>query len=377
MISGRCADAYEPVREAFSTCFAERGEVGAAVCAVVDGEVVVDLWGGHTDAARTRPWERDTLVDVYSVGKPIIATLVLQLVDDGLIGLDDPIAEHWPAFGAAGKEKATVRHALCHRAGVPAIRDRLGDDDLYDFRRMAKAVAATEPWWVPGERHSYHTNTYGHLLGGLLLAVTGELPGMLLRRKITGPLSADIHFGVTDTDLARCADVIWAGPDVPFAYEDVAALEGDQAMTLLGYVNPPGYSSMGVVNTDRWRQAQVPSTNGHATARGVATYYQGLLDGALLSASLLAEATRPQSTGWCPTLERDVTFGLGFQPWTPDRPIGRTPAAFGHFGTGGSLGFADPEHRIAFGYVMNHTIPRWQSPRNRVLVDAVYAAASA
>ena len=374
---GRCAAAYEPVRAAFGQCFDELGEVGAAVCVVVDGEVVVELWGGHADAARQRPWGRDTLVDVYSVGKPIIATLVLQLIDDGVVGLDDPIAAHWPAFGAAGKEEATVRHALCHRAGVPAIRERLGDDDLYDFHRMTDALAATEPWWTPGERHSYHTNTYGHLLGGLLLAVTGELPGTLLRRRISDPLEADVHFGVPDADLSRCADVLWDGPSVPFGYDDAVALGGDEAMTLLGYVNPPGYSSMGVVNTDRWRQAQVPSTNGHATARGVATVYQGLLDGALLSDELLVEATRPQSAGWCPTLAQEVTFGLGFQPWTPTRPIGRSAAAFGHFGTGGSLGFADPMHRIAFGYVMNHTIPRWQSPRNRVLVDAVYAAASA
>jgi len=375
-IAGRCAPAYRSVREAFARCFDELGEVGAAVCAVVDGEVVVDLWGGHADPARTRPWAEDTLVDVYSVGKPIIATLILQLVDDGVIGLDDPVAAHWPAFGAAGKERATVRHALCHRAGVPAIRERLGDDDLYDFHRMTGALAATEPWWTPGERHGYHTNTYGHLLGGLLHAVTGELPGTLLRRRVAEPLGADVHFGVADADLARCAEVIWDGPAAPFGYDDALALGGDEAMTVLGYVNPPGYSSMGVVNSERWRRAQVPSTNGHATARGVATFYQGLLDGALLSEDLLAEAVRPQSTGWCPTLARDVTFGLGFQPWTQARPIGRSPAAFGHFGTGGSLGFADPVHRIAFGYAMNHTIPRWQSPRNRILVDAVRAAAS-
>ena len=145
-------------------------------------------------------------------------------------------------------------------------------------------------------------------------------------------------------------------------------------MTMLGYVNPPGYSSMGVVNTRGWRQAQVPSTNGHASARGVAAVYRALLDGAVLSADLLAEATRPQSSGWCPTLGQHVTFGLGFQPWTEARPVGRTPGSFGHFGTGGSLGFADPSRQLAFGYVMNHVIPRWQSPRNRALVDAVYRA---
>lgn len=128
-----------------------------------------------------------------------------------------------------------------------------------------------------------------------------------------------------------------------------------------------------MVNTRAWRQAEIPSTNGHASARGVATVYQGLLDGRLLSAEVIAEAVRPQSSGWCPTLGQEVTFGLGFQPWTEHRPIGRTPGGYGHFGTGGSLGCADPERRLAFGYVMNHVVPRWQSPRNRAIVDALYA----
>lgn len=373
-IAGRCEPAFADVEKAFARNFEEEGEVGAAVCVFVDGEPVVDLWGGFRDADRRHPWAIDTLVDVYSVGKPIIATLVLQLVDDGALSLDDPVAAHWPAFGAAGKESATIRQALCHRAGVPAIHERVDDDALYDFDRMTAALAATGPWWAPGERHSYHTNTYGHLLGGLLLAATGELPGTLLQQRIAAPLGADIHFGVTDADLTRCADVLWDGPVVSVGYDDASALGGDRAMTLLGYVNPPGYSSIGVVNTERWRRAQVPSTNGHASARGVATVYQGLLDGELLSERLLAEATQAQSTGWCPTLEREVTFGLGFQPWTAGREIGRSTSAYGHFGTGGSLGFADPRHGIAFGYVMNHTVPRWQSPRNRTLVDAVYRA---
>ena len=144
-------------------------------------------------------------------------------------------------------------------------------------------------------------------------------------------------------------------------------------MVALSYVNPPGYSSMGVVNTREWRQTQILSTNTHATARGVATVYQGLLDGRLLSEETLAEATSVQSQGWCPLLEQDVSFGLGFQPWTEHRPLGRSPGGYGHFGTGGALGFADPTRHVAFGYVMNHVIPRWQSPRNRALVDALYA----
>ena len=372
VVHGTCHPEFAAVERAFAANFASHGELGAAVHVVVDGEPVVDLWGGVTSAGATRPWQPDTLVDVYSVGKPIVAALVLQLVDEGLVGLDDPVSDHWPGFGAGGGEHGTVRQLLCHRLGVPAISRPLTDDDLVDFDVMTRAVAAEPAWWPPGTRHAYHTNTYGHLAGGLLRAVTGTTPGERLRDRIRGPLGADVHFGVADDDLHRCADVTFHGPDAESLRAHLADVDGDERMTLLGYVNPPGYSSFGLVNTRAWRQAQIPSTNGHASARGVAAFYQGVLDDRVLSPELRVEATRVQSSGWCPTLAQDVTFGLGFQPWTPGRPIGRTPGSFGHFGTGGALGFADPVHRVAFGYVMNDVIPRWRSPRNRALVDAVY-----
>ena len=373
-LHGTSAPEFAAVADAFRDNFVDHGEVGAAVCVYVEGEIVADLWAGHSDAAATRPWEADTLVDVYSVGKAVVGSLVLQLVDDGRIDLDDPVARHWPEFGVGGKETGTVRHLLCHRIGVPAITEPLSDDDLFDFDTMCDAVARTPAWWTPGARHAYHTNTFGHLAGGLLRAVTGRRPGRLLADRIAGPLSADLHFGVADVDLRRCADVVWDGPALTGTFDDLDRLEGDQRMTMLSYANPPGYSSMGVVNSTGWRQAEIPSTNGHASARGVAAFYRGVLEAHVLSERVLAEATRPQSSGWCPTLGQDVTFGLGFQPWTENRPLGRTPGGFGHFGTGGSLGFADPERGVAFGYVMNHVIPRWQSPRNRALVDAVYSS---
>ena len=372
-LEGHCDSRFDAVRDAFANNFVEHGEVGAAVTVIVDGVAVVDLWGGWADEAHTRPWRRDTLVNSYSVGKAFVATLLLQLVDGGRVDLDAPIATYWPAFAAGARAKATVRHALCHRAGVPAIREPLTNDDLWDFDRMCDAVAATEPWWTPGERHAYHTNTYGHLVGGIVRHVTGELPGSRLAA-LAAPLEADVHFGLPDADHARCADTIWAAPALPSERAAIDQLQGDALMTALGYVNPPGYASMGVVNTPEWRRTQVPSTNGHMTAHGIARIYDALLRGDILSRDVLVEATRPQSSGFCPTLGQDVTFGLGFQPWTEKRPIGRTPSGFGHFGTGGSLGFADPSVGVAFGYVMNHVIPRWQSPRNRALVDAVYAS---
>ena len=370
-ISGQCDEAFGAVREAFAGNFAERGEVGAAVSVIVNGRAVVDLVGGWANPTTQRPWQPDTIVNFYSVGKALIALLVLQLVDNGQIGLDDPIASVWPEFGMGGKQGATVRHALCHRAGVPAIRQRLTNDDLWNWERMTAALAATEAWWEPGTRHVYHTNTYGHLAGEILRRTTGDMPGVRLR-KVADSLDADLWWGVPEADLPRCADVIWA-PAQAMRSVDFAELSGEPLMIALGYFNPPGYSSTDVVNSPEWRRAQVPSTNGHGSASGVARLYAALLEpGRLLSPELLAEATRSQSEGYCPVLGEDTTFGLGFKPTVPRRPFGPNPRSFGHFGTGGAVGFADPDAGVAFGYAMNHVIPRWQSTRNRALIDAVY-----
>jgi CubicO group peptidase (beta-lactamase class C family) len=355
---------YDPsfaaVVDAFRTNFTEDGEVGASCCVVVDGRVVVDVAGGDG-------WTVDTLCNAYSVGKPIVALSVLQLVASGAIDLDARASAYWPELVSP----ATVRECLSHQAGLCAIREPLTNDDLWSWDRMCAALALTEPWWTPGSgRHGYHTNTYGFLVGEIARRVTGDEPGAWVRR-----LGFDLFWGVPDADLARCADVDWDGGGVPVLDpEQLAALDDERRMILLGYGNPSGFSSVGVMNTRAWRQCQVPSTNLHASARGIAGLYAGLLDGSLLDAGVLGEATTSQSDGWCPVLEREVSFGLGFQPTRPDRPFGPNSGAYGHFGTGGALGFADPVAGVAFGYVMSHVKPRWQSSRNKRLMEAVYAS---
>lgn len=375
-IYGSVAPGLERVRDEFEINFAERGEVGASVCARVDGETVVDLWGGLADPSTGRAWERDTLVDFYSAGKPLVASLVLRLVDDGRIGLDDPVVSIWPEFGTGGKASATLRHALSHRAGVPAIWSPLTNENLWSWETMTAALAATPAWFEPGSRLVYHTNTYGHLVGEIARRVTGQMPGTLLAGLAAG-LAADVHFGVQERDLGRCATVIFGseGSRANLPLADGAVERGEESMIRLGYFNPPGYSSFGVVNTAEWRRAQIPSTNGHGTALGLATFYAGMLEpGRVLSGPLTREATRVQSEGDCPVLGEPAAFGLGFVPTSQRRRFGPNPGAFGHFGTGGAVGFADPTRAVAFGYVMNHVIPRWQSTRNRALIDALYAA---
>ncbi len=371
-IGGVCDSRFRAVGDEFVRNFSERGEVGAGVCVLIDGRTVVDLVGGWADGRRAKPWRPDSLVNFYSVGKAFVALLALRLVDQGLIRLDDPVVSVWPEFADGGKDLVTLRQALCHRAGVPAIRRPLTNADLWEWDRMAGALAATEPWWEPGTRHTYHTNTYGHLIGEIVRRAGGSSCGDQLR-SIAGPLGADVWFGVPRRLHPRCADVVWNGSsDIEV---DFGALAGDELMTMASYFNPAGYSSLGVVNTTSWRSAEVPSTNGHGTARGIAVMYAALtVSPGLLSADLLAEATAPQSTGFCPVLGEEVTFGLGFTPTTPRRPFGPNPGGFGHFGTGGAVGFADPESGVAFGYVMNDVIPRWQSTRNRALIAAVYEA---
>ncbi len=371
-VTGWCHPDFEVVRTAFEQNFAERGEVGAAVSVIVDGTCVVDLVGGWADEARTRPWQPDTLVNFYSVGKALVALLALQVIDEGRLGLDDPIADVWPEFAVGGKQQATIRHALSHQAGVPAIRQRLTNDDLWSWERMTSALAATEAWFEPGSRITYHTNTYGHLVGEIVRRVTGQMPGDRLR-DVAGPLGADLWWGVPVDQQHRCADVIWApaGPTGPI---DLDTLDDTAYMVFGGYFNPPGYASVGVVNSPEWRSAQVPSTNGHGSATGLARLYAALSEeGRLLSPALLAEATRVQAHGPCPVLGEEIAIGLGFVPTSERRPLGTSPRSFGHFGTGGALGFADPDRRLGFGYVMNHVIPRWQSTRNRALIDAVYS----
>jgi CubicO group peptidase (beta-lactamase class C family) len=379
VVRGICDPAFSAVWDAFAANFAEEGEVGAACSITVDARVVVDIWGGWAGTDHRREWTRDTMVNAYSVGKPLIALRLLQLVERGPIGLDDRADRWWPEL-LAGEKGATVRDILCHRAGVPAIREPLTNEALWDWDAMCASIAATEPWWDPGSRHAYHSNTYGHLVGEVARRIDGRLPGTWLREEIAGPLDADLVWGLAPAQRARCADVVWE-IDVARGIEWLSsrAETAVQRMIALSYSNPPGYSGIGVVNSDEWRAAQVPSTNLHATARGVARLYtalaaRGALDGiAVLDPDLLAEATSVQSEGWCPVLEREATFGLGFQPTRPDRPFGPNPGSFGHFGTGGALGFADPEARVGFGYVMNAVRPRWQSSRNRALIDALYS----
>lgn len=377
VVDGWCDPAFDPLRDEFTTNFAERGELGAAVCVFVRGAIVANLWGGWRDVARRRPWTADTLVNVFSVGKGLLAACVARLTGLGMIDPDAPLARYWPEFAAGGKATVTVRQLMSHQAGIPAIRQPLAPGSALDWPLMTRVLADEGPWWPPGSGHGYHVNTFGFAVGELITRVTGLTPGTLLQRELAGPLAADVHIGLAASQHGRVADFIWAQPETPGSAPPIAA--DDAAMTVRAYVNPPDFSGFGVVNTAAWRSAEIPSANAHATAAGIARIYAALAGGGQLGgqrvvdSSALSAAAEEQVYGEDLVLRRPSRFGLGFQLTHPERPLGGGSRCFGHFGAGGSVGFCDRDTGLAVGYVTNQMGPRWRNPRNRALMDACYA----
>jgi CubicO group peptidase (beta-lactamase class C family) len=376
-VYGTCDPAFARVRDAFAGNLADRDEHGGAVCVTVGGRTVVDLWGGYADEAGTRPWQADTLVNVFSVGKAMVALLAARLTGQGLLDVDRPVRTWWPEFAQGGKDAVTMRQVLSHQGGLPAVHERLPPWAMCDWGAMTTALAADRPWWEPGTAVGYHVNTYGFLVGEVLARITGRSPGTLLAGEVAGPLGADICIGLPAADEPRVAEF---GGHVDPPPECEPDLDGARLMGFNAYFNPSGLSGAGVINTRRWRAAEIPSTNPHASARGIARVFTalaagGTLDGVtVVDAGALRDATVEQVDGDDLILGRPSRFGLGFQLTRPDRPFGPNPRAYGHFGAGGSLGFCDPDTSLAFGYVTDRLGPRWQNPRNRALIDAVYAS---
>src|SRR5262249_29928034 len=208
MIDGRCEPRFAPVRDAFSANFEAGREVGASFAATVNGELVVDLWGGYADAAGTRPWASDTIINVFSTTKAMTALCAHILVDRGALDADSPDPRYWPEFAQAGKERITTRHLLSHTAGLSAIRQPLPTEALYDWARMIEVLAAEAPWWEPGTANGYHAVTYGHLVGEVIRRISGRTPGAFFREEVAAPLGTDFHIGLPESEDSRVAEMI-------------------------------------------------------------------------------------------------------------------------------------------------------------------------
>ena len=377
-LHGTCDKAFHAVRDAFSNNFEEHGEIGASVCITVNGVKVVDLWGGYSEPGRTSLWQEDQLVNAFSIGKGVTAVVAAQCVAQGLVSYDTRVASIWPEFAVNGKEALTLRDLLGHRAGLPAVRTRLPQNAMLNWKMMVDSLAAETPWWTPGHEHGYHVNTYGFLVGEVLRRATKKSVGQLISELIASPIAADIYLGTHSHLHSRIADYEW--PSDPFPEAEPAGLDEEQLLQFNTYYNPSGLSGAGVVNTAPWRIAEMPSTNVHASARAIATLYTSLAHGGthnnvtLLPTEVLDIASSEVSIGDDRILHRTSRFGHGFQLPIPERGFGPNVQSFGHFGAGGSVGFCDPTAKVGFGYVMNQMGPRWQNPRNRALIDSLYSA---
>jgi CubicO group peptidase (beta-lactamase class C family) len=379
-IHGVCDARFAAVRDAFAANFRTQGEVGAAVAVAVDGALVVELWAGHKDFARTQPWQRDTLVNVYSTTKGVTALAAHRLVDEGRLDLDAPVAKYWPEFAQAGKGAIPVRWLLSHRAGLPAVRKLLPNEALYDWTAMTDALAAETPWWTPGSAHGYHAVTFGWLVGELVRRIAGKSLGAFVRDAFAQPLGLDFHIGLAEREHARVADILQQMP--PDATGEAAqmfarALAQPESVTARAFLNPPSMA-LGP-NVAAWRSAEIPGANGHGTARALATLYgrAALGDGSVISRDAVARCRTEQSRGEDLVLGVPTRFGLGFMLRQESHAGGRClgAGAFGHPGAGGSLAFADPEARLGFGYVMNRMGPRiLLDDRAIALVEAVNAS---
>ncbi len=380
-VHGHCDARFAAVRKAFEENLHDRGELGAAVAVTVDGETVVDLWGGWADEARSRPWERDTLVNLWSTSKGPTALCAHILADRGLLDLDAPVADHWPEFAAAGKEDILVRHLLAHRAGLSGLREPHSLQQLFDWELTTRRLAAMEPWWTPGTRSGYHALTYGFLVGEVVRRVSGLLPGAFLEREVTGPLGIDFTIGLPEKESGRAAELV--PPPVAASSEQAAVFSQLAPAALAALTNP--VVGAAEANSPAWRAAEIPAANGHGTARAVAALYgifagRGTYDGRRVLSPEAAERVR-EGQGSCRDLVlgaglgRETEVALGLWLSGPNGSYGPNPRAFGHDGFGGSCGLADPEAGVSLGYAMNRMGPHIaDDPRKTALVEALYSA---
>ena len=386
-VHGEAARGFEAVREAFSANFERHGEVGAAFSLYHRGRKVVDLWGGVADETTGRAWAEDTLQLVFSTTKGATAACAHLLAQRGELDFDAPVSEYWPEFKAEGKEQVPVRWLLSHRAGLPVVDRALSPEDALAWDPVVEALAAERPVWEPGTAHGYHALTYGWLVGEVVRRISGRSLGLFFAQEMAAPLGLEFWIGLPEQHETRVSRLIelprlaqaraeldLSGlPDVmrelATAFLDPSSLT-NRALNL---TSPPlDYNSRGV------HAAEVPAANGICTARSLARFYAGLIGEVdavrILTPETVARATVEQSEGRDRVLLVPTRFGLGYFLPSSFSPMAG-PASFGHAGAGGSLGFADPDTGVAFGYVMNKMQQNLAAdPRTLTLIEAVKAS---
>jgi CubicO group peptidase (beta-lactamase class C family) len=379
-VEGDCADAFAPVRAALEENFASRGEIGSAVCVYHEGQKVVDIWGGHMDAARSRPWQADTLCLMYSIAKSICALSVHMLADQGKVDLDAPVATYWPEFAQAGKDEIKVRHVLAHWCGVWP-NDAASPGDIYDWERMIAVIERQEPAWPVETKGAYNSVNIGFILGEIARRVTGQRVQDFVHDRICRPLGATYYLGVPESALDRCAEIVPNPADAVRA----AGRNANSAAARAWRAFPKDFGTE-AQNSAKFRQAGVPSFGGFGEARGMARIYAALAEGGaidgvrLLSPGAVARAAETQ---WSDMeeglLHRPLAMALGFMTNPPDgmKLFGPADDAFGHLGSGGARALAIPSKRLALCFVSNYqSEQRSIGARTEAIVEAAGACVS-
>ncbi len=373
-IHGTCDARFGAVRDAFAANFDRGADVGASVAVHLDGEPVVDLWGGFADRDRTTPWDRDTIINVWSTTKTMTFVAALMLADQGVIDFDEPVARYWPEFAASGKDGVLVRHLMGHTAGLSGWQEKLTPEDLYDWEKATSLLAAQEPWWEPGNGSGYHAITQGYLIGEVVRRVTGQSFGTFFRSEIAEPLGADFHVGFGPELDDRVALVITPPkPERPEVFPP---------MMVPTMANPLVLAKQ---SWDRaWRQAEIPAAGGHGNARSVAAVQSVLsAGGEARGVRLFSEATarrvlEEQAHGPDLVLGDQLRFGLGYGLNSNELPVGRGEAVAFWGGYGGSFIVNDLDRHLTIAYVMNKMeLGTVGGPRSTALVDAAYASLEA
>jgi CubicO group peptidase (beta-lactamase class C family) len=354
-VKGYCDEKFAAVKEAFRKNFEADLEVGASFAATIDGKFVVDIWGGYADEAMTWPWEKDTIVNVYSTTKVMTAICVLMLIDRGLLDVDAPVAKYWPEFAQADKEKIPVRHLLSHQSGVAGWDEPFAPDALYDWDRMIKLLEKQKPMWEPGKHCGYHALTFGYLLGELVRRITGKTIGTFFREEVATPLNADFHIGVPAEHDHRVGELI---PPPVLKPGEAGYVEIDTS-TVSGRVMMNPAAPAEASRERAWRAAEIPAANGHGNARSIARVGSiiacgGEVDGiCLMRTSTIEKALEEQIYDNDLVMNIPVRYGLGFGLPSKEMPVGPNPRTLYWGGWGGSSMVMDLDARASWGYVMN------------------------
>lgn len=350
-VQGLTQDRYAGVRTQFEENLTRGDDLGASFCATVEGETVVDLWGGWADPRKTRPWDRDTIVNVYSTTKTMTALTALLVADRGELDFDAPVAKYWPEFAANGKAGVKVSHLMSHSAGLSGWKETITTEDLYDWDKVTTLLAAQAPFWEPGTAPGYHAITQGYLVGEVIRRITGKSLGTVFREEIAEPLGADFHIGLPASEDARVAELIPPPPG------QAVGDAGGQTEIQKNMSDNPGVD-VSATKTRGWRGAEIPAAGGTGNARSIAEIHAILANGGVakgkrfMSEAGCRKALELQVEGTDLILAMPARFGMGFGLSGGVFPMPSSNTIYWG-GYGGSLVIIDMDARTTFGYAMN------------------------